>query len=97
MVPIAGLTDHVTAELAVPVTVAVNWRVCAGCNVALLGEIVMDTKGVSVTVADPVADGAAWLIAVIVTFCWTLTREGAVYSPATLMEPTFGEIDHVTL
>ena len=29
---------HVTAVLALPVTLAINCRVCPGCNVVLVGE-----------------------------------------------------------
>jgi hypothetical protein len=41
---------HVTEVFALPVTVAVNWRVCPGCSVALVGEIVTETTGTGLMV-----------------------------------------------
>jgi hypothetical protein len=53
--------------------------------------------GVSVTVAEALFAGSAWLVAVTVTVCCVVMLEGAVYSPVVVpIEPTSGLIDHVT-
>ena len=77
MAPTAGLNDHVTPALVVPVTVAANAWVC---------EIVSDVvEGVSKTVTGlrlmvALADlvGSAVLVAFTVTFCALAIGAGAV-------------------
>ena len=79
--------DQVTAVFDDPVTVAVKVCVCVGPIVAVGGATETDT-GVSVTVAVPVFDGSAWLVAVTVTVCCTAIDDGAVYAPvAGLIDP----------
>jgi hypothetical protein len=96
--PTAGLIDHVTAVFVVPETAAVNCCVCDGPRAAVVGETdtVTTVGGTSVTVADALFAGSAWLVAVTVTVCCVVMLEGAVYSPVVLMEPTSGLIDQVT-
>jgi hypothetical protein len=77
MVPTAGLNDHVTPVLALPVTVAVNCWFCEAVS-----EVV---EGVSVTVTGlrlmaELSDlvGEAVLVALTVTFCALAITAGAV-------------------
>ena len=48
--PLMLSTDHVTAELVVPLTVAVNCCVCCGASVADVGEIATETPEDELTV-----------------------------------------------
>src|SRR5262249_38698965 len=84
-------SDHVTAVLFDPLTVAVN---CCDCAVDIeveVGLTVTDTGGRIVTVALPDTRGAARLVAVMVTVVCVATW-GAVYSPAAESVPTDGLI-----
>jgi hypothetical protein len=63
----APFTVQVTAVFAVFVTVGVKSCVVPVFTFTDVGESVMLTGGITVTVVDPVALGLAWLVAVIVT------------------------------
>jgi hypothetical protein len=94
--PNAGLNDHVTPVLLVPVTVAVKVRFCNGCKDTEDGVSETVTGGSKVTVAVANLVGSATLVAVTATV-WELEIEaGAVYRPAAVMLPTTGLSDHVT-
>lgn len=95
--PTSGLSDQVTAVLAVPATVAVNWRVCEAERVTEDGVIVTDTVAERFTVAEADFVESATLVAVIVTACAVEIEAGAVKSPVLEMVPTFGLRDHVTV
>jgi hypothetical protein len=77
MVPTAGLTDHVTPVLTVPVTVVVNCWVCEAISEVVEGvsEIVTGRR-LMVELADLV--GSAVLVAFTVTFCVLAIEAGAV-------------------
>jgi hypothetical protein len=77
MVPTAGLNDHVTPVLAVPVTVVVNCWVCEAVSEVIEGvsEIVTGMR-LMVELADLV--GSAVLVAFTVTFCVLAIEAGAV-------------------
>jgi len=96
IVPIAGLTDHMTAELVVPDTVALYCWDCPGDNVADNGltEMLTDERIVRFAVAFLVL--LATLVAVTPTVCWEPTDEGAVYKPVLEIVPIAGLSDHVT-
>jgi hypothetical protein len=98
-VPKIGFMDQVTAVFGVPVTVAVNWRLCEADRLTLAGLIETDTAGAGgVNAATALADlvGSATLVAVTVTFCWIGIDDGAVYSPEADNAPAIGFIDQVT-
>ena len=69
MLPIAGLRDQLTALLLALVTAAVNCCVPLMESVALTGETLTDTGGISVMVADADFDPSLTLVAVTVTVC----------------------------
>jgi hypothetical protein len=96
IVPTAGLSDHVTALLEVPPTVAVYCWVWATARVAESGVNEMLTGGLSVTVALADLVGSAALVAVTVTVCGPLSAAGAEYRPLLEIVPTAGITDHVT-
>jgi hypothetical protein len=77
MVPTAGLNDHVTPVLTVPVTVVVNCWVCEAVSEGVEGvsEIVTGMR-LMVELADLV--GSAVLVAFTVTFCALAIAAGAV-------------------
>ena len=78
MVP--PVADHVTALFVVPVTVAVNCCVPPVSTEAEVGEMVIETTGVALTVTAAEADlvGSATLVAVTL---YVPEVEGAVYRP----------------
>jgi hypothetical protein len=78
MVPIAGLNDHVTTVLAVPVTVAVNCRVCETVREAVEGVTETLTGGLRLTVAVADLVELALLVAVTVTLSALAMEAGAV-------------------
>jgi hypothetical protein len=98
MVPTAALpptmlfTLQVTAMLAVLVTVAVNCWVAEGARVRGEGDTVTviggGAGGVTVTVADPTADGLCALVAWTVTVAGLGTAAGALYTPEVEIVPT---------
>ena len=98
MVPTLELSDHVTAVLDVPATVAVNCWVCESFSAAVPGVTDIETVlvGFNVTVAVADFDASTTLTAVTVTVCWAAMLAGAVYSPALLIEPAFGVSAQVT-
>ena len=77
MDPTAGLRDHVTAVLLVPVTEAVKVAEAPMPSDTEAGPTVTPT-GVKDTVALAVLVESATLVAVIVTFCALLMVDGAV-------------------
>jgi len=77
MVPTAGLNDHVTAVLAVPVTVAVNGWFCETVSETVEGVSVTAT-GVRLMVALADLVGSAVLVAFTVTFRALAIEAGAV-------------------
>jgi hypothetical protein len=86
IVPTAGLTDHETPALAVPVTVAMNCWVCE--TVSEVMEGVSETvTGMRVTVALADMVGSAVLVAFTVTFAALAIEAGAVYNPLLEMVP----------
>lgn len=80
--PAIPLTLHVTAVFAEPVTVALNWLVPDGATVTVAGETVTVTGGpagaCTVTLATPLADASAALVARTVTTAGLGTAAGAV-------------------
>jgi hypothetical protein len=76
MVPTAGLSDHVTAVLPVPVTEALKVADAPAPSDAEAGPIVTAT-GVRDTVALAVLLVSAALVAVTVTICWFAIIAGA--------------------
>src|ERR1035437_9156036 len=96
MVPTAGLNDHVTPVLTVPVTVVVNCWVCEAVSEVVEGVSEIVTGGLSVTVALVDLVGSATLVAVTVTVWVPVIEAGAVYRPAAVMLPTTGLSDQVT-
>ena len=67
-VPTEGVMDQVTAVLELPVTLAVNCRLCAGASVALEGlKLMLTPAGASWTIALADLEESATLVAVIVT------------------------------
>ena len=99
--PIEGVMDHVTVVLVEPVTVAVNDCCWPALRLTEDGLTVTATEagagGVRVTVAlaDLVVSAAD--VAVTDTVCVEVIDAGAVNSPAAVIEPADGLIDHVTL
>ena len=97
--PMAGDTDHVTPELPVPLTVALNWAICPDASEAEDGET--DTEigpaalGCSTTAALAVLVGSAVLVAIRVTVVCVLTDAGAEYMPLE-MDPMLGTRDQET-
>jgi hypothetical protein len=86
--PATPFTVHVTAVLAVPVTVAVNCCDAPVTKVALVGTNDTLTAALTVTVAEADLVLSAALVAVTVTVAGAGTAAGAVYSPAALTVPT---------
>ena len=78
MVPAAGLIDQVTAVLVVPLTVAVNWAVCALESVIEAGDTLTEIAGTRVITAVASLVGSAALLAVTVTLCCDVMEAGAV-------------------
>ena len=76
MLPTAGLSDHVTAVLPVPVTPAVKVADWPAASDAEAGPTVTPI-GCNVTVALAVFVESATLVAVSVTVCWLATIGGA--------------------
>jgi hypothetical protein len=70
-VPTLGLSDHVTAVLLVPATVAVNCCVWPLLVRVAVGGATETVTGMSVTTAEPDAVGSPTLVAVTVTV-WLL-------------------------
>ena len=90
--PGVPFTDHVTAGLALPVTVAVKVRAEPTCTVAAAGETATTTDGsASVTVAWPNAVVLAADVARTMTVVEAGSTAGAAYTPAALMVPTTDE------
>jgi hypothetical protein len=87
IVPTAGLTDHVTAVLVVPVTAAVNCCVCPATRFAKPGDTLAPIDGCSATTAKPLRTLSAGLAAVTATPYGSLIVSGAVYSPLTDIVP----------
>ena len=90
--PMTPSTDHVTAVLVEPVTVAANCCVVLTATVAVVGETVTEmlggtVMGLTVTVAFAVLVGSAAATAVTVTFNTTVV-DGAVYKPVLEIVPT---------
>src|SRR5580698_4598452 len=76
IVPSAGLSDHVTAGLLVPVTVGANAAPPPALSETEAGPTVT-AMGCSETVALDVFVESAMLVAVTVTVCWLATIAGA--------------------
>ena len=100
--PTAGLRDHVTPVLVLPVTVVVNcfdWpgfsEEAVGLNLTLTVAMAFTAAGASMIVALAIWVGSATLVAETVTREFEVTVLGAVYSPFT-MEPAPRRIDHCT-
>src|SRR5438105_15594650 len=87
--PVIPFTFQVTAEFVEFCTGAVNCWERPTRTVALAGETVTFTgaAGVTVTTAEPMAEGAKLLCACTVTLPEG-TAAGAVYNPAVVTEPT---------
>lgn len=95
MLPVFGVSDHDTRELALPFTVALNCCVWPAPNVAERGETLI-LKGVRLMTAVADLVGSATLVAVTVT-CWEPpTTAGAVYNPVPEIAPTPGRIAQLT-
>jgi hypothetical protein len=77
MVPTAGLSDHVTAVLVVPVTVGVNCWVCETVREVVAGVSVTVT-GVRLMLALADLVESAVLVAFTVTFRALAIEAGAV-------------------
>ena len=95
----AGDTDHVTAVLVFPLTVAANCAWPPAESVAALGETPMLTEavGCKVTTADACFVLSATLVAHTVTDCGVEIVGGAVYNPVVLIDPApAGEKDQIT-
>jgi hypothetical protein len=89
--PPTPFTDHSTAVLVVPVTVATNWTVELAGVEESNGEMVTcawTAAAVIVTIAEPVGLVSAELVAVTVTEAGLGTEAGAVYNPEELTVPT---------
>ena len=78
MLPIAGLSDQVTAVFEVPATLAVNIWVCEGVRVTLPGVNATLTGGASDTLALAFLVESATLVAVTVRVCAAVIDAGAV-------------------
>ena len=78
MLPIAGLSDQVTAVFEVFATVAVNACVCDGVRVTVPGVNATLTGGASDTLALADLVESATLVAVTVTICALGMEAGAV-------------------
>src|SRR5947209_8511430 len=86
MLPLpAGAIDHVTATLAVFVTVAMNCWVPPFESVAVVGATVTAMGGERVSVMLALCVASAWLVAVSVAVCCVAMVAGARY--AVLMDP----------
>ena len=72
------MSDHVTARLLEPVTVALNCWVCDARNVALVGLTATLTVGCRLTTAIAVLLESAALVAMTLTFCDDEIEAGAV-------------------
>ena len=100
IVPVAELSDQVTAVFVDPLTEAVNCCVCAGASVDVPGETETDTgtetDGFTVTVALDFLVVSATLVAVTVTVWELLTLEGAVYKPLLEIVPVAELRDQLT-
>ena len=77
IIPIDGVSVHVTAVDATPLIVTLNWVDWPPVRDIEEGVNAMPTVGTSVIVALPVLVGSAKLVAVTVTFCWLLIVAGA--------------------
>jgi hypothetical protein len=75
-VPTAGLRDHVTAVLLVPLTEAVKVTDWPALSDAVAGPTVTAT-GCNATVAVAVFEESAALVAVTVMVCWLAMVAGA--------------------
>ena len=72
IVPMGALSDHVTAVLLVPVTVAANCRVFPAFSKAALGvtdTVIADEVGFTVIVARADRLGSATDVAIMLTVC----------------------------
>ena len=98
--PEPPITDHVTAVLGLPVTVAVNNFVVPTCTEATFGVTATVTEGgwVSVTVELAKIDEMAPEVAQTVTVAEADIKAGAVYMPPDVIEPLTEPptTDHVT-
>ena len=74
----AGLNNHVTPVLVVPVTVVVNCWVCEAVSEVVEGVSETVTGGTRLTLAEADLVGSAVLVAVTVTFCALAIAAGAV-------------------
>jgi hypothetical protein len=83
----APWTDHVTAVLPVPVTVAVNCCCCPTTSSTLLGDTITTIGVDSETVAEADLEGFATEVAVTVTTGGFGTVDGAVYKPRDVIVP----------
>ena len=77
-VPTAGFTDHVTAVLDDPVTVATNCWVLEAVRDAVAGVRETVTGGASAMLAVADLVGSAALVALIVTVCALVIEPGEV-------------------
>ena len=104
--PSCGFTDHVTAVLVVPLTIAVKVALWPPLSDALPGDKLRPTVGdrggsgsetgvPSNTVAVAVFVESTLLVAEIVTSVSCVTAGGASYTPLTRL-PRFGLMDHCT-
>jgi len=96
MDPTFGLIDHVTATLALPLTLAANCWVWEAVSVTLVGLTVTDTVADRLTVAEADFAGSATLVAVTVTTWAEAMVPGALYRPVPEIDPTFGFRDQLT-
>ena len=93
--PEEPLIAHVTAVFVVLLTVAVNCCVAPAASVTAAGVTTTATGGISVTVAVAVFVVSDVVFAVMVTVCWVVIVDGAVYRPASLIVPP--PLDGLTL
>ena len=78
IVPNAGLSDHVTRVLDIPVTVAVNCFAPKAVKLTFPGLIDTGTVGATYTTAPPETVGAAMLVAVTRILVFFVIVAGAV-------------------
>lgn len=81
------MTLQVTAVFVVFATVAVNCFCIPVFNVAVIGEMLIETGKATVTTADPDFDGSAIDVAVTVTCAGVGSVAGAVYTPPEVIVP----------
>ena len=96
IVPITGVIVHVTAVFGVPDTVAVNCCVRPANKDTAAGSTVTVTRFTSVTIACPIFDPSAPLMAATVIDADPVNAAGAVYKPVCVTVPMSGNIDHRT-